>query len=148
MIELRRMQEGDVLGVMEIEVEVNPSPWSYGIFSDCIKVGYSGFVFEENTEILGYGLFSLGVDDAHILILGIKPKHQRQGLGRWMLEHLLAEIKLTGRKSAYLEVRASNTIAFDLYQKMGFKQIGYRKDYYQIVDGEREDALVLEYIFE
>jgi len=145
-IELRRMQESDVLGVMEIEIEVTPAPWSYGIFSDCIKVGYSCFVFEENSEILGYGLFSLGVDDAHILNLAIKPTHQRQGLGRWMLEHLLAEIKLVGKKTAYLEVRLSNTHASDLYQKMGFEQIGYRKDYYQTING-REDALIFAYTF-
>ena len=146
MITLRPMQEEDVAGVMEIETIVTPAPWSYGIFVDCIKVGYYCWVYEDDGEIIGYGLFSVGSAEAHILNLAIKPEHQRQGLGRRMLEHLLAEARLLQVKSAYLEVRVSNHGAFDLYQKVGFILIGHRKDYYQTLDG-REDALVLEYTF-
>jgi len=146
MVKLRRMREADVLGVMEIETRVSPAPWSYGIFSDCIKVGYDAWVYEDSEEIIGYGLFSIGVDEAHILQLAIKPERQRQGLGRKMLTYFLGEIALTKVKSAYLEVRISNEHAFELYQEMGFKLMGQRKDYYQTLDG-REDALILEYTF-
>ena len=146
MIVLREMREEDVAGVMRIEEVVSLFPWNYSIFSDCIKVGYSCWVFSEDEDIVGYGLFSIAANEAHILNLGIKPERQHQGLGRRMLTHLLKEMQAKRAVSAYLEVRVSNQIAFDLYQKMGFTVIGHRKDYYQ-ANGGREDASVLEYVF-
>ncbi len=146
MIKLREMRQEDIEGVMRIEQVVCDFPWTSTIYSDCIKVGYSCWVFEDEEEIIGYGLFSLGANEAHILNLCIQPERQRQGLGRRMLEHLLSEAKKLGAVSVYLEVRASNHGAFDLYQKIGFSVIGHRKDYYPALDG-REDALVLEIVF-
>jgi len=146
MIILREMRQEDVAGVMQIEEVVSIFPWTYGIFSDCIKVGYSCWVFSDEDEVIGYGLFSIAASEAHILNLGIKPARQGQGLGRRMLEHLLKEAQAEKAISAYLEVRVSNEIAFHLYQKMGFTVIGHRKDYYQAANG-REDASVLEYVF-
>jgi ribosomal-protein-alanine N-acetyltransferase len=44
-----------------------------------------------------------------------------------------------------LEVRPSNESALQLYQSLGYEQIGSRKNYYPVdaVNGLREDALVL-----
>lgn len=143
MIIIRKMQQDDVEGVMTIEKEVVDFPWSYSIFSDCIKVGYSCWVLEEDEIIIGYGLLSLAAEEAHILNIVVRPDKQHQGLGRRLLTHLIEEGKKLKAKTVYLEVRRSNTIAYDLYIKTGFMVIGERKDYYPAVDG-REDALVLE----
>lgn len=143
MIIIRKMQQDDVEGVMTIEKEVVDFPWSYSIFSDCIKVGYSCWVLEEDEIIIGYGLLSLAAEEAHILNIVVRPDKQHQGLGRRLLMHLIEEGKKLKAKTVYLEVRRSNTIAYDLYIKTGFMVIGERKDYYPAVDG-REDALVLE----
>ncbi len=146
MITLRAMQQNDVAGVMKIEEVVMDFPWTYGIFSDCIKVGYSCWVLEDEEEIIGYGLLSMGADEAHILNVSIQPERQRQGLGRRMMQHLMEQAKLLNAASVYLEVRVSNHHAYDLYKKLGFTVIGHRQDYYPAIGG-REDALVLEYRF-
>src|SRR5690349_14576547 len=143
MIIIRKMQQDDVEGVMTIEKEVVDFPWSYSIFSDCIKVGYSCWVLEEDQIIIGYCLLSLAAEEAHILNIVVRPDKQHQGLGRRLLAHLIEEARKLKAKTVYLEVRRSNTIAYDLYIKTGFMVIGERKDYYPAVDG-REDALVLE----
>ena len=143
---IRAMEQRDIDGVMAIETVVCDFPWTYSIFSDCIKVGYSCWVLEDEGEIVGYGLLSVAANEAHILNLCIKPEKQRQGLGRRMMEHLIEQAKKLMTHSVYLEVRVSNHGAFDLYQKLGFSVIGHRKDYYPHMDG-CEDALVLELVF-
>lgn len=143
---IRAMQQKDIEGVMAIEEVVCDFPWTYSIFSDCMKVGYSCWALEDQEEIVGYGLLSVAANEGHILNLCIKPERQRQGLGRRMMQHLIEQAKKLEAQSVYLEVRVSNHGAFDLYQKLGFSVIGHRKDYYPHIDG-REDALVLELIF-
>lgn len=146
MIIIRKMQQDDVAGVMLIEQEVVEFPWSYSIFSDCIKVGYSCWILEEEGVVIGYGLLSLAAEEGHILNLVVRPDKQHQGLGRKMLMHLIEQAKNLEAASVYLEVRQSNNIAYDLYIKTGFTVIGNRKDYYPAKDG-REDAVVLELSF-
>ncbi len=148
MIIIRKMQQADVVGVMAIEQDVVDFPWTYSIFSDCIKVGYNCWVLEDEQEaIVGYGLLSIAATEGHVLNLVIKPENQHQGLGRRMLMHLIEQAKKLDAKSVYLEVRRSNHIAYDLYIKTGFIVIGERKDYYPALDNGREDALVLELSF-
>jgi len=143
---IRRMQQDDVPSVMEIEQEVVDFPWTHSIYSDCIKVGYDCWVLDDSDEIVGYGVLSVAAAEGHILNLIIRPERQHQGLGRRMLNHLIEQAKKLQANSVYLEVRRSNTIAYDLYIKTGFIVIGERKDYYPAIDG-REDALVLELTF-
>ena len=47
MVDLRKMEQEDVEGVMAIEDVVCEFPWTPGIFSDCIKVGYSCWVYDD-----------------------------------------------------------------------------------------------------
>jgi len=148
---IRAMQQKDVKAVMAIEEVVCEFPWTYSIYSDCIKVGYSCWVIEddlegEGGEVVGYGLLSIAANEAHILNLCIKPNKQRLGLGNRMMLHLIEQAKKLHAISVYLEVRLSNQGAFELYKKLGFSIIGHRKDYYPALNG-REDALVLELSF-
>jgi ribosomal-protein-alanine N-acetyltransferase len=145
MIVIRAMKQEDVAGVMRIEEVVCEFPWTYSIFSDCIKVGYGCWVLEDQDEreIIGYGLVSKAGTEAHILNICIKPEWQGQGLGRRMMLHLINEGKKMLVDTVYLEVRVSNHRAFELYRTLGFTVIGQRKDYYPAKDG-REDANVLQ----
>jgi [ribosomal protein S18]-alanine N-acetyltransferase len=142
MIILRKMQQEDVDGVMAIENVVCEFPWTASIFSDCIKVGYSCWVLDDQKEIVGYGLLSVAAEEAHILNICIRPENQRQGLGLRMMKHLIKQSRYLNSNSVYLEVRVSNHGAYDLYRKLGFIQTSERKDYYP-AKGGREDALVL-----
>ena len=90
-------------------------------------------------EFWGLGCYWAILDEAHITLLGILPTHQRQGLGRWLLLHLLEDACDRGMSRATLEVRISNQRAIDLYESLGFTALGTRKRYYH--DGE--DALIL-----
>lgn len=129
--------------VLEIERRAYPFPWSEGIFRDCLKAGYSGWVLtEEPGLVIGYALMSMAVDEAHVLNLCIDPSYQQQGLGRMLLEHMIRLARAANATIVLLEVRKSNKGAIHLYESQGFQRLGLRKGYYPAAEG-REDALVL-----
>lgn len=139
---LRPMTQGDLDAVLKIELQCYPHPWTKGIFGDCIRVGYDCWVLEdEETGIIGYGVLSIGAGESHVLNLAVDPSLRGQGLGRYLLEHLLQRARSGGAEMALLEVRPSNAGARALYEKIGFNEIGRRPDYYPDGDG-REDALL------
>ena len=79
--------------------------------------------------------------DSHILNLTIDSDYRGQGIGSNLLDLMIKECKLYKSNYIYLEVRVTNTIARNLYQKFGFRSIGVRKNYYRNKLG-REDAIV------
>ena len=136
------MQNDDLDDIMRIELQAYPYPWTRGIFSDCLRVGYCCWVLEVDEEIVGYGVMSIGVGEAHILNVCVDPQRQRHGFGRVVLEHLLGIAQRHGTEICLLEVRPSNTAAVALYHACGFNEVGVRKNYYPDDHG-REDALIL-----
>ena len=139
--ELRLMCYEDLPIVMEIEKRAYPFPWSRGIFSDCIRVGYLCWVYEESDEVLAYGVMSIVLNECHLLNLCVKPEVQGQGIGRKVLRHMLDIAQGYQADIATLEVRPSNRRAIRLYAAEGFTEVGNRKDYYPAHYG-REDAII------
>jgi len=141
---LRRMGAEHVDAVHAIENAAYEFPWSLGVFSDCLKVGYSCWVMEEpgGDGVIGYGILSLGAGEGHILNLCTDPTRQQRGHGRAMLMHLLEVAEAHGAIEIFLEVRPSNHQALRMYLSSGFNEIGRRQGYYPAKKG-REDALVL-----
>ncbi|HEY9644649.1 MAG TPA: ribosomal protein S18-alanine N-acetyltransferase [Coleofasciculaceae cyanobacterium] len=91
-------------------------------------------------DIIGLGCLWAILEEAHITVLAIDPRYQRQGLGQVLLFSLLASAHQRGLEWATLEVRASNQAAVSLYRKFGFEEVGKRRSYYQ---DNGEDALIL-----
>ncbi len=91
-------------------------------------------------KIIGIGCFWAILEEAHLTVIAIEPDYQNQGLGQLLLCQLLEEAVQQKLERATLEVKTSNQIALNLYQKFGFKIAGTRKGYYQKT---QEDALIL-----
>lgn len=140
--QVRLMNHDDLSVIMGIETRAYDFPWSEGIFRDCMRVGYSCWVYELDCVILGYGVVSLGVGECHVLNLCVAPDAQNQGIGRKLLQHLLDTALCYNIDTVLLEVRPSNPAAISLYTSEGFNEVGRRKDYYPARHG-REDALIL-----
>ena len=141
LMRLKKMHRSHLPQVVEIEKNSYPFPWEEDIFRDCLNMRYQCWICELNGEVLGYGIMSMAVGEAHILNLCVSPKEQKQGIGRKILEHLIAIAK-TQAEQMFLEVRPSNTHAIALYDSMGFNEIGVRKGYYPATNNGREDGLM------
>ena len=72
--------------------------------------------------------------------VAVHPDFRRQGIGQMLVAALADELKQAGNRCLTLEVRASNAPAIAMYQKLGFEQVGLRKNYYR---NPREDAKIL-----
>ncbi|MEZ4437105.1 MAG: ribosomal protein S18-alanine N-acetyltransferase [bacterium] len=73
-------------------------------------------------------------DEADLAEIAVAPRARRQGLGRRLVDHLVAEARARGVARIYLEVRAGNAAARALYAATGFSPCGRRRRYYS--DGE------------
>lgn len=93
-------------------------------------------------ELAGYGEIWVGDGrgDADILTIATAASWQRRGVGRRLLETMIAIAWDAGCQSVLLEVRASNAAAQSLYTRVGFETLGKRRNYYQ---NPPEDALVM-----
>ncbi len=137
----RPMRALDLDDVVGIERDAYAFPWSEGIFSDCLRVGYSCWVVETRDGLDGYGIMSVGAGESHILNLCIRPEARGHGHGRVLLDHLLEVARKDHAALTFLEVRPSNQVAIRLYERAGFSMVGTRRGYYPAADG-REDALI------
>lgn len=140
--QLRPMQMDDLDAVMQIEPTIYSNPWTRGNFSDSLNSGYSAWVLESGGEIIGYALMMMVMDEAHLLNLSIAKTHQKQGLGRYLLEHMIDKARQYKAANMFLEVRPSNVSAIALYENMGFCEMAVRRGYYPTHNG-REDAVLM-----
>ncbi|WP_020396713.1 ribosomal protein S18-alanine N-acetyltransferase [Thiolinea disciformis] len=139
---LRPMVEEDLAAVMQIELRAYSHPWTHGIFSDCLRHRYPCFVYQPDRDIEAYVVLMQSLEELHILNITVLPERQRQGLGRQLL-NAVEKIGLgLSASECFLEVRASNQAAINLYLKQGFNEIGLRKNYYPTQQG-REHALLM-----
>lgn len=142
-ITLRDMSNNDIGAVLSIEQQVHAHPWTRGNFSDALTSAYVCKVAELGGSLIGYAVMMQGVDDAELLDIGIAAPRHRQGWGRKLLQAMLVLAREMGKRRVVLEVRASNQAAICLYQSMEFVEIGLRRGYYPVENGDREDAILM-----
>ncbi|MEO5669306.1 MAG: ribosomal protein S18-alanine N-acetyltransferase [Ramlibacter sp.] len=129
--------------VLAIERAAYAHPWTRGNFSDSIRSGYEAQVLAAGGVMLGYFVAMKGVDEVHLLNITVAPEYQGEGWGRVMLDALALWSRGQGAQWLWLEVRAGNTRAQDIYERHGYKRVGERKSYYPAGQGKREDAVVM-----
>lgn len=130
--------------ILPIEQVAFTHPWSRGNFVDALRSGYSAQVLMQDDEVLGYFITMQILDEVHLLNITVSPLHQKQGLGRELLDILTHWSRHTAKAQwLWLEVRESNTRARQIYERHGFTQVGARKKYYPVHHGERETAILM-----
>ena len=135
------MRDADIESVLLNERHSYTHPWNYGIFEDCIA-NNDCWVLEVEGLVIGHGIISLGAEEAHLLNVCVNPNFQGNGYGKLLVEHLINQARSRAANNMFLEVRLSNQVAYQLYEKLGFNEVGVRHDYYPAFNG-REDAIVL-----
>jgi len=154
---IRPLNWGDLDRIMEIELAAYPAPWTRGIFSDCIRVGYDCWGLQLGRQLIGYSIQTGAAGEAHLLNLCVERQYRRRGFGALLLDNAI-RVARASCDSMFLEVRPSNSAAIGLYQTRGFVIAGKRFGYYSAggnatsgpnvqsasrLVAAREDALVM-----
>jgi [ribosomal protein S18]-alanine N-acetyltransferase len=87
--------------------------------------------------LAGFAVMQFGDERAHLVLLAVQPRCQRQGLARRLLTWLLDSARIAGIAELRLELRAGNAGARAFYRAMGFGDAGLLPGYYL----KREPAL-------
>ena len=141
-LEYKYLNYSYISSLLEIEEESNPYPWTELNFKDCLEKGYYSLALEKEELFVGFAIMAISSEESHLLNIGIKKEKRRLGLGKNLLKKMIIAAEVMGSKKIILEVRISNKSAYKLYEKLGFEEIGKRKNYYRLPEG-REDALVM-----
>lgn len=80
-------------------------------------------------EVVGYAGIDLS-PEATVMTVGVDPAFRRQGLGRRLMEWILAAARGAACREVHLEVRADDPGALALYTGLGFERTGLRRRYY------------------
>ncbi len=149
MINIVRMSEEHLDQVSDIEKQCYKTPWSrHSFFYEAVenKCGrYIVALWQDEcglSEVIGYAGMWILLDEAHITNVAVVPNWRGKRIAEMMLRYLLTLAMSEGVSAATLEVRPSNVSALKLYKRLGFVEMGRRKNYYED-DGIYEDALIL-----
>jgi ribosomal-protein-alanine N-acetyltransferase len=135
-VEIRAAIKDDLAGIEAIQsVSPEAAQWKSESYldHDCLVAVADG-------RVVGFlATRATAPDEGEILNMAVEPGFRRAGMGRMLMETLLA----SGRKTWFLEVRESNYGAINLYKTLGFLPSGRRDDYYH----EPQEAAIVMRVF-
>ena len=138
---IRRMTQQDIPAVVEIEKQCFSIPWSEKSFEDSLLREDTIFlVCESETTIAGYMGLYLSFDEASVTNVAVSPDFRGKGYGEKLVAAAKEAAKQAGAECIFLEVRQSNVPALSLYKKLGFENLGIRKNFYE---HPVEDAIIM-----
>ncbi len=153
---LRPFQPSDLEKVKHINQVCLPENYSSYFFMDLYERYPETFIVAEvygevagyimcriETGLPGFGLFGIA-KRGHVISIAVLPQYQRKGIGQALMQEAMQRMRTYKAKECYLEVRASNTPAISLYQKLGFETSRTVRRYY--ADGEDAAMMTIKLI--
>lgn len=138
---LETMNPTHVAQIAALETICFSDPWSQRSIASELENPLSFWlVAVEGDTVAGYIGSQTVLDETDMMNVAVHPDFRRRGIAEALVTGLVAQLKTMGSRCLTLEVRASNAPAIALYEKLGFTEIGRRKNYYR---NPREDALIL-----
>ncbi len=135
------MDETHAEAVAELEKICFSDPWSINSILSEVKNPLScWYVALDGESVVGYIGSQSVLGWADMMNLAVAPDHRGKGIGEALVKELIAYLMDHDVSCLTLEVRPSNTPARQLYEKLGFCEVGRRPNYYH---NPKEDALIL-----
>lgn len=149
-VSIARMNEHDLLEVVEIEESSGLSRWGWAAYYAELQGRHRDLMFVARitnperrrgvSALAGYIVARLGADELHINNVAVRDEYRRRGIGQRLLSKIMEQGRRQGTARAFLELRAGNRAALALYEKCGFGITARRKNYYS---DPVEDAQVM-----
>lgn len=141
MIEILEMTAAHTGQIAELEKVCFNDPWSESSIASELGNRLSLWLVAVDGEtVVGYVGSQSVLGETDMMNIAVAPDCRRQGIAEKLVTELISRLRQKGNHSLMLEVRVSNTSARQLYAKLGFEQVGLRKNYYR---NPKEDAMIL-----
>ena len=135
------MTADDISQVAEIERQIFSIPWSEKAFKDSMDSDNTIYIVaKEDNNVTGYAGMYLSFEEGNITNVAVNPSSRRKGIGEKIVRDILNRAYEKGVRDVFLEVRETNSAAIALYEKIGFKEEGIRKNFYE---KPKENALIM-----
>lgn len=145
-INIRKASSQDTQNIYIIEKECFSIPWSENSILSAINNNQTYFVIaqENDKNIIGYAGLYFVQTEGYIYNIAVKKHFRKLGVGTRLVNSLKDFCIENSMEFLSLEVRKSNTSAIKLYEKMNFKILGTRKNFYS---SPSEDAIIMTVYF-
>lgn len=135
------MAERHLDSLAELERICFSEPWTRsGLAAELSNPAAVFAAAEFDGETAGYAGMNRVLDECYVDNVAVFPQYRRLGIALALMEYLIHDAKENRASFITLEVRASNAGAIALYEKLGFREAGRRRDFYR---QPQEDALLL-----
>lgn len=140
------MRQEDLAEVAAIERLASAgSGWTPGVFADALACGHECWVARgRQGRLVGHAVMAASTGRGHLLNLLIRPSERGRRHGAALARQMIERARQRGVTALTLEVRPSNAVAGCLYAALGFREVGWRKNFYRC---PREAARLLELRF-
>jgi len=142
-VRIEPMMRADLMDVLAIERASFRDPWAPIAFERELTNDFSRALVarEGSGRLAGYTIYWVAGPEYHILNIAVRPDVRRRGVGRLLMNRIIADALRDKAEFVALEVRPSNIAARTLYLRYGFVTVGVRPHYYQ--DGEDAEVMIL-----
>ena len=138
---ITNMTGAHVAPIAQLEKLCFSDPWSEKSVETELSCRLSCWlVAMEGDTLVGYVGSQTVIDESDMMNIAVHPDFRRGGIAEALVAELEEQLRQRGSKALTLEVRNSNEPAIALYEKLGFVQVGLRKNYYR---NPKEDARIL-----
>ena len=132
-IEFKYLSPTDLGDMMAIERQSEYVPAPASTMRDSLLAAHHqvwGICLGSSAKLIGFGILSVLMDEAEIILMSIDPVYRRLGYGEKLLLFLIDKAKESKAEFLTLEVRSSNQSAIYLYEKFYFEKVGTRNKYF------------------
>ena len=143
-IEISKFTLKDFNNIKDIIISDFDDFWNTNTFIEELKDKNSYYIIAKiKNEIVGFAGVKIIFDEADIMNIVTRKNMRKLGIGFYLLKNLINISKEKGVKKFTLEVNEKNIAAIHLYEKLGFKKIAVRNQYYNNID----NAIIMQLTF-
>lgn len=140
-MDIRRARAEDAIGIAQLEARIFPDPWSErDILPYICSEGGMCYTALSEGKVVAYIIGRVIAPEGEVYRVATAPEYRRRGIAYRLLDYTVKCERGRGLECLFLEVRASNTAAKNLYKSYGFRDMGTRKNYYK---DPTEDAVLM-----
>jgi [ribosomal protein S18]-alanine N-acetyltransferase len=133
-LRLARPADAEVIAAMSRDLIESGLGWSWSperVARSLQDKNTVTLIATEHGHVVAFAITFFGDEHAHLSLLAVRPAHQRQGIGRRMMEWIVRSARVAGTATLHLELRARNQGARRFYRSLGFVESAYIPGYYK-----------------